>query len=104
VPERTDISVRGIAIGVAIIAAGIVISLGGAMLITRQVDAPATGASGGEPPKIEGPQLQTSARQDLQAFLREKNERLSSTGRVDDTHVHIPIEQAMRMLAEGRER
>jgi hypothetical protein len=104
VPERSDISVRGVAIGVAIIAAGIVISLGGAMLIARQVDAPATGPSRGQPPQIEGPRLQTAAHQDLQAFLREKNERLSSTGRVDDTHVHIPIEQAMRILAKGRER
>jgi hypothetical protein len=104
VPERSDISVRGVAIGVAIIAAGIVISLGGAMLIARQVDAPVTGPSRGQPPQIEGPRLQTAAHQDLQAFLREKNERLSSTGRVDDTHVHIPIEQAMRILAKGRER
>ena len=48
--------------------------------------------------------LQTAAPQDLQAFLREKNERLSSTGRVDDQHVHIPIDRAMRMLAKGREK
>jgi hypothetical protein len=103
-PERSDVSFRGIAVGVAIIAAGIAVSLGGAMIVVRHVDAPATGASRGEPPKIDGPRLQTSAHEDLQAFLREKNERLSSTGRVDETHVHIPIEQAMRMLAQGLER
>ena len=98
-PERSDISPRGIAIGLAIIAGGIAVSLGAAALISRGVEtAPA------EPPKIEGPRLQTVAPQDLQAFLREKNERLSSTGRVDDQHVHIPIDRAMRMLAKGREK
>lgn len=103
-PERSDISLPGIAAGVAIILIGIAVSVAGAWLIARHVDAPLTGPSRGQPPKVEGPRLQTSARDDLQAFLREKNERLSSTGRVDDQHVHIPIEQAMRMLSQGREK
>jgi hypothetical protein len=104
VPERSDISVRGIAIGVAIIVAGILISIGAAALVMMHVDAPATGASRGEPPKIDGARLQTAPREDLQAFLREKNQRLTGSGRVDDEHVHIPIERAMRILAKGRER
>jgi hypothetical protein len=104
VPERTDISVRGLAIGAAIIVAGIAIALGAAALITAHVEAPPTGASRGEPPKIDGPRLQTSPREDLQAFLREKNARLASFGRVDDEHVHIPIERAMRILSQGREK
>lgn len=103
-PERSDISLRGIAVGVAIIVVGIAVSVLAASLLVRAVNVPGTGASRGEPPKVEGPRLQTSAREDLQAFQREKNERLSSTGRVDDQHVHIPIEQAMRILAKGRER
>lgn len=103
-PERSDISVRGLAVGVAIILAGIALAVLAASLLVREVDVPGTGASRGEPPKIEGPRLQSSAREGLRAFQREKNERLSSTGRVDDEHVHIPIEQAMRMLARGRER
>ena len=103
-PERSDISVRGIAIGVAIIVSGIAVAVIAARLLVREVDVPGTGASRGELPKIDGPRLQTAAPQDLQAFLREKNERLSSTGRVDDQHVHIPIDRAMRMLAKGREK
>ena len=103
-PERRDISLPGLLVGAAIIAGGIAISLGAAALITAQVAAPATGASGGEPPKIEGARLQTAARQDLGSFLREKNERLHGSGRVDAEHVHIPIERAMQRLAEGRER
>ena len=103
-PERSDVSVRGLAVGVAIILVGIVVAVVAASLLVREVDVPGTGASRGEPPKIEGARLQTAAPQDLQAFLREKNERLSSTGRVDDQHVHIPIDRAMRMLAKGREK
>ena len=103
-PEPSDVSLRGLGVGAAIVAAGIAAALGAAALVAGLVPAPATGPSTGEPPKIEGARLQTSPHEDLQAFLREKNERLSSSGRVDDQHVHIPIEQAMRILAKGRDR
>jgi len=86
-PERTDISPRGLAIGAAIILAGIAASVGFSALIVSRVAAPATGPS-----------------QDLAAFNREKNARLASYGRVDEDHLHIPIERAMRILAGGRER
>jgi hypothetical protein len=103
-PEKSDISLRGLAAGAAVILAGIALSIGAAALIATHVEAPATGPSSGAPPKIEGPALQTEARQDLQSYLREKNAQLSGFGRVDDDHVHIPIERAMRILAQGRER
>ena len=103
-PEPSDISLRGLLIGAGIIVAGIAISLGAAALITLRVPAPATGPSTGEPPRVAGAPLQTAARQDLRAFVREKNERLHSSGRVDDQHVHIPIERAMQLLTKGRER
>ena len=102
-PERSDISLRGLAIGAGIIVAGIALSFGAAALITWRVMAPATGPSAGEAPKIEGPALQTAARGDLASFMREKDRRLASFGRVDGSHVHIPIERAMRILAKGRE-
>jgi hypothetical protein len=103
-PERSDISLRGLLVGAAIILGGIAISLGAAALVALHVPAPATGPSSGEPPRITGAALQTAAREDLHSFLREKNERLHSSGRVDDQHVHIPIERAMQLLAKGRER
>ena len=102
--RQSDISPRGLAVGAAIIAAGIAASIGFAAWVTWLVAAPATGPSQGEPPKIEGARLQTSPHQDLRAFEREKHERLSSYGRVDEGHMHIPIERAMRILAKGRER
>ena len=103
-PERSDISLRGLAIGAGIIAGGIALSLGSAALITARVGAPATGPSAGEAPKVEGPALQTAARGELASFLREKNGRLASYGRVDERRVHMPIERAMRILAKGQEK
>ncbi len=103
-PERTDISLRGLLIGAAIVLSGIVLSLVGAALVVWNAKAPATGPSRGEPPKIEGPRLQTAAPQDLQSYLREKRGRLEGYGRVDRDHVHIPIERAMQILAKRGER
>jgi hypothetical protein len=103
-PERNDVSLRGIAAGAAIVAAGIVASLGGAWLVAARVGVPASGPSRGEPPAIAGAALQTAPAGDLASFRREKRARLESSGPVDADHVHIPIEQAMRILAAERER
>jgi hypothetical protein len=103
-PERTDVSLRGLLIGAAIVLCGIVLSLAGAALVVRDAKAPATGPSQGEPPRMEGARLQTAAPQDLRSYLREKNARLASFGRVDRDHVHVPIERAMQILARGRGR
>ena len=94
-PERSDISLRALAAGAAIIVAGIALSIGAAALL-------ATHVAYVEKPQIEGAALQTAAPQDLASFTREKNARLAGSGRVDDQHVHIPIERAMRILAERR--
>jgi hypothetical protein len=104
VPEPSDISPRGLAVGAAIIVGGIALSLTAAALITARVPAPATGPGAGEAPKVEGPALQTAARNELASYMREKNERLASYGRIDERHVHIPIERAMHVLAKGREK
>jgi hypothetical protein len=103
-PEKTDVSARGLAIGAGIVIGGIAASLVGAALVTKLVQAPATGPSAGREPAIAGAVLQTAPRQDLVAFRREKNARLAGTGPVDADHVHIPIERAMQILARGRER
>lgn len=89
-----DISLRGIGIGAALIVIGIVASLLVARLFVRSVEI--------EPPSH--PTLQTAPQQDLAAFLKEKNARLNSRGPIegDPQHVHIPIEEAMRRLANGR--
>ena len=87
-----DISLRGLAIGAAIIFAGILASLGIARLFVRPVEI--------KPPSR--PMLQTAPEQDLAAFRHEKDERLHSRGPIegDPKHVHIPIDEAMRRLAK----
>lgn len=89
-----DVSVRGLAVGLAIIVGGIVASLLIARLFVRPVQI--------EPPSH--PVLQTAPTQDLAAFRREKNERLHSRGPIqgDPKHVHIPIEEAMQRLISTR--
>jgi hypothetical protein len=101
---RDQVSLRGLAVGAGIVIAGIAISLAASALVVSLVRAPATGPSAGSEPPVAGPALQTAPRQDLAAFKREKQARLSGYGRVDAHHVHIPIERAMRILAKGRER
>jgi hypothetical protein len=102
--EKADISGRGLGIGAAIVLGGILASLGAAAFIGARVEAPATGPSRGEPPAIAGPRLQTAPEPDIRAYTREKRARLEGYGRVDETHQHIPIERAMRILAKERER
>jgi hypothetical protein len=106
VREPRDVSLVGIAVGAAIVLGGIALSVLAAALITAHVSAGATGASAGEAPKIEGPALQSAASEDLASFVREKHERLHSRGPIegDASHVHIPIDEAMRILAKERRR
>lgn len=87
--ERGDVSLRGLAIGAAIIIAGIAASLALALAFVRPIEQPGA--------------VQANPRLDLPAFRREKQARLASHGRVDEEHMHIPIERAMQLLAnEGR--
>ena len=101
-PERTDVSPRGIGIGIAIIVTGIAVSFGAAAWITALSSSPPTGPSRGTPPHLSGPELETAPAQDLASFRREKQARLESYGRVDADHMHIPIERAMQILAKER--
>jgi len=101
-PERSDISLRGLAAGAGIVLGGIAASILAAALVTKLVQAPATGPSAGREPPIAGAVLQTAPREDLASFRREKTARLSSYGRVDADHVHIPIDRAMQILAQRR--
>jgi hypothetical protein len=105
-PERSDISVRGIVVGAAIVIAGIGASLGLAALVAAHVSAPATGASAGEPPRIEGAALQTAPPQDYIAYAREKSAWLHGRGPIegDAAHLHIPIDDAMRLMVERSRR
>jgi len=89
-----DISLRGIAIGGLIVLSGIAASLLFAWAVLAWTDSPPEGANGARPPQIQGAKLQTAPHDTLEEFLREKRARLESAG-----PDHIPIEEAMRRLA-----
>ena len=101
-PERSDISLRGLAAGAGIVLGGIAASILAAALVSKLVQAPATGPSAGREPPIASAVLQTAPRENLASFVREKRERLSTYGRVDENHLHIPIDRAMQILAQRR--
>ena len=90
-PERSDLSLRRLAVGAAIVLGGIAATLVAAGLLTVP---------------IESTEVQPAPQQDLASFLREKRQRLESGGPIegDASHVRIPIEQAMRLLVERSRR
>jgi hypothetical protein len=106
VHESSDISLRGLLAGLGVILTGIAASLGGAWLIASVVASPAAGPTRAERPHMAAPSLETVPHQDLQGYLREKHERLHGSGPIEGEpgRVHIPIERAMRLLAEGKAR
>jgi hypothetical protein len=94
-----DISLRGIAIGGLIVVCGIAASLLFAWGVLAWTDSPPQGANGARPPRIQGAMLQTAPHDTLEEFLRDKRARLESAG-----PDHIPIEEAMRRLADRSRR
>jgi hypothetical protein len=100
--ERTDIHIRRVAAAAAMIAGGVVLAAAIAWLVSGRGGADRNGANGAAPAAIEAPRLQSEPRAELAAFLREKRERLDGYGWVDAPtgRVHIPIDRAMRLLAE----
>lgn len=102
--ERRDVSVRGIALAAALVAAGFVL----AMLLTWLVLRLATGVADTylplfpEAPDVPAPALQVDPQQDLAEFRDNKLERLTSYGWVDRSAgvIHVPIEDAMARVAK----
>jgi hypothetical protein len=87
VPEAGDIRLKGIAIGAAIVAAGIAFSLVVSLLFFEKQDAVVR-------PPISGPVRLTDPLRERDAYLREKDAQLHSS-----EPGKIPIEEAMRRLA-----
>jgi hypothetical protein len=105
-PESRDISLRGIAVALAIILTGVAASVGSAWIVVRGFAGSATSpqTARSAPPRLPpAPGPRTAPRPDLERFRAEKEARLTSYGWVDRKagRVHIPIEQAMaRLVAE----
>ncbi len=99
--EPADVNFPGVLAGVGVVLGGIAVALASAWFVTVDTGVDRGAPGNGRPPAIAGPQLQSAAHTELQAFLEEKNRRLEGYGWVDRRagRVHIPIEAAMRLLA-----
>jgi hypothetical protein len=98
----SSVSLVAIAVGVAIMVGGIVVALLGAWAVTRFVPSPPDAPNNAERPRIAGPVQRTAPSLELDAFRREKNERLHGRG-VDGAtgEAFVPIEEAMKSMAAG---
>jgi hypothetical protein len=94
--ESRDLHPRGVALGAAVVIAGVIVSALVGWLYVDRGPAPPWAPSSPLVLQPAGPALQTDARADLAAFLRAKRARLE--GRSVDSasgQAHIPIEEAM---------
>jgi hypothetical protein len=106
--EQQDVDIRGIvrfgiAVAVAAVVAGTVLAVVLRIWATQPLPvrfqvAPAAVT----PPAVPGPGLDAAPENNLQSYLARENQRLYGYGWVDREAgtVHIPIDEAMRMLVE----
>jgi hypothetical protein len=103
--EPSRVSIPALAAGFATIAVGIVVSLIGGWLLLASTGTPPNAPNNAARPAIEGPVQDTQSPQTLAAYRREQAAHLEGYGRDPATGaIHIPIEQAMHIISQGRER
>jgi len=103
--EPSPVSIPSLAAGFATIAVAIGTSLIAAWLLLASTGTPPNAPNNAARPAIAGPVQETNAPETLAAYRREQAARLSGEARDPQTGVaHIPIEDAMRTLSQGRER
>jgi len=103
--EASHVSIPALAAGLGTIAAGIAISLAAGWLLLASTGTPPNAPNNAVRPAIEGPVQETNSPDRLAAYRREEAARLHGQGRDPATgEVHLPIEEAMKILAQGRER
>lgn len=103
--EPSHVSIPALATGLGTIAAGIAISLAGGWLLLASTGTPANAPNNAARPAIEGPVQETDSPDRLAAYRRGEAARLHGYGRDPATGaIHIPIERAMDILAQGRQR
>lgn len=97
-PSTVDLVAIGV--GVGIMVGGIGLAILGAWIVSLFVPAPREAPNNAERPAIAGPVQRTAPSLELEAFLREKDQRLHGRG-VDRAtgETFIPIDEAMKSLA-----
>ena len=98
--EAATLSLRGIAVGGGVIAAGIALAIAVPWLVLAKAKVPDYAPNDAARPAIRGPIQETAPLEDVGAFRREKMRYLESGGIDPATgRPHIPIERAMEILA-----
>ena len=98
--EAATLSLRGIAAGGGVIAAGIALAIAVPWLVLAKAKVPDYAPNDAARPAIRGPVQETAPLEDVAAFRREKMRYLESGGIDPATgRPHIPIERAMEILA-----
>jgi len=99
--EPSHVRLPAVAAGIGVMAAGIIISLAAATFVASRVPSPRSAPNNAVRPKVEGPMQLTDPRGEREALQAEKSRRLQSAG-VDEKSGarHIPIDEAMRVMAE----
>lgn len=100
VHEAGAISLRGIAAGGGVIAAGIALAIAVPWIVIGAVNVPRNAPNDAARPKTRGPAQETAPLEHMDAFRGDKLRRLESDGTDPATgRRHISIERAMEILA-----
>lgn len=102
--RSADLHATRIAAVLALLGVVIVACAAGVYAVARAWDAPLAGSSGTRTIAVEPPQLQSAPQEDRTRYFADKEKRLGEYGWVDRERgiARIPIEQAMKLVAEGR--
>lgn len=104
--EQKEVDARGVLWGAAAIAIGVILAVIAGYLLWRMWGAPSgakpdSGPNTGDVPTIAAPVLQVAPQPERAQYFADKEKQLHSWGWVDQRAgtAHIPIEEAMRMMA-----
>jgi hypothetical protein len=90
-------------VGVGIMVGAVALAVVGAWVVSSFVPSPRNAPNDATRPEIAGPVQQTAPPLELDAFLREKNERLGGRGTDRQSgESFIPIEEAMKAMTQSR--
>jgi hypothetical protein len=107
--EHREIDLHALAVGAAIVAGGVVFSLGTAWTMVHTLRASPSGPNGVSVPSIAGPAQTSDPHSALREFQREKQDllegqRSSAAGANGADASRVPIEEAMRRFSQRSSR
>lgn len=101
VHQAGELSLKGIGAGIGVIVTGIAIAVGVPWIVIAFSRVPSNAPNDAAQPEISPPVQRLVPTEDMEAFRREKIQRLESSGVDPKTgQAHIPIERAMQLLVD----